>query len=101
MVADRAWVLIGGNRSPGFARFIGRLEKFSQLQMPWRIEGLRDNIGPWELSAFVYLISTCSHHSPFQTDREQSARVGNIAACVGMLEVGEMFADVPSMSRPT
>jgi hypothetical protein len=30
--------------------------------------------------------------SPFQTDREQSARVGNIAACVVKREVGEMFA---------
>jgi hypothetical protein len=29
---------------------------------------------------------------PFQTDREQSARVGNIAACGVKREVGEMFA---------
>ena len=38
----------------------------------------------------------CAADSPFQTDREQSARVGNIAACVVKREVGEMFADIPS-----
>ena len=65
--------------------------------------GLRDDIGACEKVRLLGIDRrTCPDGiSPFQTDRAQSARVGNIATLCVNDEVGECFRRLPMVSGCT
>ena len=79
MVADRACVLMGGVFSPGAARTIGRLNSLLGESLTINIDGLRNNI--WTCALLANNQTRLGEVLPFHTERERSARVGNILWC--------------------
>jgi len=79
MVADRACVLMGGVFSPGAARTIGRLNNLLGKSLTINIVGLRNNI--WTCAQLANYQTRLGEVLPFHTERERSARVGNILWC--------------------
>lgn len=94
MVAERACVLIGACFSPTFARAMGRLEVLSR-DVREEAEGPYGRmLGPSNVVS--YTDSTRQRFDlPFQTDRAQSARVGNIMMCYV-----DVKSEVALSSRP-